>query len=137
MEVKVLNLEELANEIVKVECENAPPQVRDMIVGMREKIKEILRQHLKCVCKFYLKYEDAPDDLVREHPELADVEITCRTTLKEFAEHHDDSIDDVFLNLDIFNTWLFKYVFGEVITGEVGQSEVKEGEKRRNEAKDC
>jgi len=132
----VLNLEELADEIVKVECENAPPQVRDMIVGMREKIKEILRQHLKCVCKFYLKYEDVPDDLVREHPELADVKITCGTTLKEFAEHHDDSIDDMFLNLVIFNSWLFKYVFREVITEGARQSEVKEGEKGGNEAED-
>ena len=124
MREKVLNLEELADEIVKLKYPT------------KEKIKEILRQHLKCVCKFYLKYEDAPDDLVREHPELADVKITCGTTLKEFAEHHDDSIDDMFLNLDIFNSWLFKYVFREVITEGARQSEVKEGEKRRNEAED-
>jgi len=24
------------------------------------------------------------------------------------------------MNIDIFNSWLFKYVFREVITGEVG-----------------
>jgi len=40
------------------------------------------------------------------------------------------------MNIDIFNSRLFKYVFREVITEGVRQSEVKEGEKGGNEAKD-
>ena len=107
MREKVLNLEELANEIVRLKHPT------------KERIKEILRKHLKYVCKFYLKYHDMPELLVAGHPELASVEIRHGKTLKEFAEHYNDDVDEVCLNLDDFNEWLFRYVFREVITEEI------------------
>jgi len=107
MREKVLNLEELANEIVRLKHPT------------KERVKEILREHLKYVCKFYLKYRDMPELLVAGHPELASVEIRHGETLKEFAEHYNDDVDEVCLNLEDFNEWLFRYVFREVITEEI------------------
>ena len=118
MKVKVLNLEELADEILRVEYptyENAPSGMRDAIVRKKRRIKEVLEQHLKSVLGFYLKYESMPELLLKEHPELADVEIRHGTNLKEFAEHYYDyGVDDVWLNCLEFNEWLIRYVFREV-----------------------
>ena len=122
MKEKVLNLEELADEIVRVEYptyENAPSGMREAIIRKKQRIKEILKQYLKCVCKFYLKYEDMPELLLTRYPELASIEIGHGNSLKDFAKHYDESVNEMDMNLNTFNSWLFRYVFREVVTEEI------------------
>jgi len=124
MSEKPLDLEGLADKIVRVEYptyEQAIPGVREAIARKKEKIKEVLRQHLEHVFRFYLKYEDCPELLLKEHPELANTKTVWGKTLKEFAEHFNDNEDRIWLNLREFNMWLLRYVFREIVTDDLEQ----------------
>ena len=122
MSEKTLDLEELADKIVRVEYptyELAIPGVREAIARKKEKIKEVLKQYLEHVFRFYLKYENHPELLLREHPELANTEVVWGKTLKELAEHFLNNGDEMVPRLGEFNKWLFKYVFREIVTDDL------------------
>ena len=122
MTEKTLDLEELADKIVRVEYptyELAIPGVREAIARKKEKIKEVLKQYLEHVFRFYLKYENHPELLLREHPELANTEVVWGKTLKELAEHFLNNGDEMVPRLGEFNKWLFKYVFREIVTDDL------------------
>jgi len=122
MSEKTLDLEELADEIVRAEYptyERAIPGVREAIARKKERIKEVLRRYLEQVLRFYLKYEDCPELLLKEHPELANTEVVWGKTLKEFAEHFKDDEGAIWLNLREFNMWLLRYVFREIATDDL------------------
>ncbi|RLG10121.1 MAG: hypothetical protein DRN64_03225 [Thaumarchaeota archaeon] len=59
MKRQPLNLEELADEIIRIEYPNYEiyhPHLRASVLAKRERIKEIIQRHIKMACSFYLHY---------------------------------------------------------------------------------
>ena len=73
MPEKPLDLEELADKIIRVEYptyEQAPPGLKEAIIRKKMLIKQILERHTKQACEFYSKYRGKPDLLIEDYPEF-------------------------------------------------------------------
>jgi len=72
--------------------------------------------HTKSACKFYLRYKDKPELLVKEHPEYKKElsETINLNYLKEFPNNK----RAWFIALDRYNEWLFKLAFKDVLEEE-------------------
>jgi len=74
MKAKPLNLEEMADEIIRViyptydQISVIP--LRNAIIRKKERMRLVLEQHIESASNFYLRYKDNPKLLIEEHPQL-------------------------------------------------------------------
>jgi len=101
-----------------------------------EKIIEItiyrIKQQIKSACKFYLRYKDKPELLVKEHPELKtlieklfDIEgklrndgTILRNILDKFGLSKITLSKSIYYDHKKYNEWLFKLTFKDVFEDE-------------------
>jgi len=89
-------------------------------------VQEIF-QHIRSACKFYLKYKDKPELLVKERPDKAMIEIdydTAEDIVKEIhriVERYGKVEAQATIRLKIieYNEWLFKLSFKDVLENEI------------------
>jgi len=102
MSEKPLDIEELADEIIRIEYptyEQAIPGLREAIIRKKRQIKQILEQRIRQVCMFYLRYRGKPDLLIEKHPELK----------KDTLKHWDWAIRTG--SMCSYDEWLFRVAF--------------------------
>ena len=76
MKRRPLNLEELADEIIRIEYPNYEiyhPHLRASVLAKRERIKEIIQRHIKMACSFYLHYSFDSVSFRRKYPAYNDL----------------------------------------------------------------
>jgi len=113
MKPKPLDLEKLADEVIRVEYptyeQTAIPQMKNAIIRKKQQIKWILEHYLKSACEFYLRYKDKPKLLILERPKYKEEVEKMITNLvtEEFMEDYEV--------LSKYNSWLFKLAFKDVL----------------------
>ena len=98
---------------------------------MKKRLEEVKPQEnrikqLKSACKFYLRYKDNPELLIREHPDKAKIEINYETAedvvneIEKIIEEYGqlDAQATIRLKLIEYNEWLFRLAFKDVLGGD-------------------
>jgi len=115
-----LNIEELADEIIRMEYptyeQTTIPQMKNSIIRKKQQIKFILEQRIKSACKFYLRYKDKPELLKDAFPKLT----------KEIEQKDLESIYTADGNYHEYqrkkyNEWLFKLAFKDVMKNDINR----------------
>ena len=133
MKPEPLDLEELADEIIRVEYptyeQTTIPQMKNSIIRKKQQIKFILEQRIKSACKFYLRYKDKLELFwLEQQDKLNDKEktefLTFDDKLRGLPEKMDrdgwDYCDELEIIQD-YNEWLFKLAFKDVMKNDTNR----------------
>jgi len=115
MKLQPLNLEELADEIIRMEYptyeQTTIPQIKNSIIRKKQQIKFILEQRVKSAVQGYLRYYDRPDKLWNERIDY----IKSIKKDKELWKFIEKLNKNRCIILRQYNSWLFHLVFKSVL----------------------
>ncbi len=103
MNKKVLNLDEVVDEIIRVlypTYEQAIPGMKSAMIQKKRQVRQILEYHIKSACEFYLRYRNNPDLFEKEMPSYKDDVSELRGGWYDWDEYYDK--------------WIFKLAFGAI-----------------------
>jgi len=113
-----LDLEEVYEQIKKwaikegaVSYEGATIQIFPTPKELVKKTITKIKQRLKSACKFYLRYKDKPELLIKEHPEY-------KEELPTYYSDIENSLNWKNWKMMGYNEWLFKLAFKDVFKEE-------------------
>jgi len=97
--------EKLIKELARIQDEGAD--------NIAERVIELIKQHIKSACEFFLRYKGNPSLLIMERPELKE------EVENMFLDRYSTAKYGVNVwRLEQYNEWLFKLAFKDVFEGE-------------------
>jgi len=98
----------------------------DCIFSLLDEFKDEIKNQIKSACKFYLKYKDDPELLIKDYPEYKkEMEERNKEFLSVIENLKQSLIPDVVKGLALslkdkeYNDWLFKLAFKSVLDEEL------------------
>ena len=103
-------IQKMSEYIVEIVSEAFPmmkedgQELKETIEGEIYDLIDKIKQRIKSACEFYLKYFNKPIDL--------------KCDFLELAEEIDEVVEADLEHLDVYNRWLFKLAFKDVLGGD-------------------